>query len=442
MPIALRKNFKNKLLILGTTVIIFLVIPAMFILSLTPMVSDKRVTPETLDRIEKLIADYRLKIWKKSPPYQFQYNQSDIDTFIDIFNSTHKEINISVTLEKKQFQAVVSYQFSFLGYPIFINLKGKGIFEIDRKEMTITPNSLQVGSIQIPSFFYHSALALVARYHSDLGLPIPFIEDINHIKLRKNLLHIKLNRSLSAGDILRFAPQKKIRISPNEKRFIQQVVFQILLILKDEPAETDLFKKLVSFSFQTTDRLGKDKYDTLTLNKLSVLSMGLFYRIPIISEKIGIDDELDQLFQVANVKLYKYKIFRRKDWAKHFVYSAVLTTLLGEEITKRIGAVKEIRDFKFSGFSFSDLLADRAGAIFAKQLLSTPENGAILRRKILSGFQVEDFFPNKQDLPDNMKRTEFEEQFKSAESEQYQKIMKEINHQIYQSYAYQDLPKK
>ena len=442
MPVTLRKRNKSRILILFAVIIIFLIVSSLLIFSFTPLVPDKKVSSEALHHIEKLVADYRLKIWEKAPPYLFQYNQDDIDTFANIFNSTQKEINIKIAFEKEQFQTHTSYRLSFLGYPLFVNLRGEGTFEIDGKKIIVQPHSLQIGFIKIPTFLYHNVLKLVSRYHSELGLPIPFIEDINYIRLKENILCIKLNRSLSAGDILRFAPQKKIRISAEEKRFIQQVVFQTLLTLKDEPSKSELFKKLLYLSFQTTYQLGKDKYDTLTLNKLSILSMGLFYRMPIFSEKIGIDDELEKLFQTANVKLYQYKIFRRKDWAKHFVYSAVLTALLGEEITKKIGAVKEIRDFKFSGFSFSDLLADRAGAIFAKQLLSTPENAEFLQRKILSGFNIKDFFPNKRDLPDNMKRKEFEEKFEFTESEQYQKIMKNINQQIYQSPAYRELNEK
>lgn len=442
MPARLKKVVKYRVLFSISLILTLLGLFSLSIFSLQPLVVEKEVSSRSLQQIENLIANYRLKIWKKSPPYYFEYNQEDINAFIHIFNSTHTSVNIKLALKGEQFLTQATYQVSFFGFPLFINMKGVGAGGISQNKLTVSPNQLKIGFLKIPNFLYHSVFSLISRYHSELGLPTLNIGDINYIQLKNEILHVKLNRGLSAQDILNFAPQKKIRLSPQEKQLIQQITFQTLLNLKDETTGTDLFQKLVKHSFQLGHNLGKKHYETQTLNKLSILSIGLFYQIPIISEEIGIDDELSALFKTANIKLYRYKIFKRKDWARHFVYSAVLTALLGEEITKKIGEVKEIRDFKFSGFSFSDLLADRAGAIFAKTLLTTPENGQYLRNKIISDFLIEDFFPNQSDLPDNLKKEEFEKIFEFSESELYQKTMRNINTQIYQSRAYQTLPMK
>lgn len=407
--------------------------------SFSPLVPNRELSPDQLHKIEELVADYRLKTWQDSSPYYFEYSQKDIDTFAEVFNATQSHINLKIVLGDHLFFNTATYKMELLGIPFYVNIKGQGRFSIHYGKIHLTPGALHIGYLKIPPFLHRSILNIFADYHVELGFPLPFLKEIETLQLKNKRIFIKLRQALSAKDFLLFAPPEKIRLQPEEKRFIQQVVFQVILILKDESSSSTLFDQLVRLTFQKTNQLGHDQYDPVTLNKLSLLSLGMFYRIPIISENIGLEEELEKLFESANIQLYRYKIFKRKDWAKHFVYSAVLTALLGEEITERIGAVKEIRDFKFSGFSFSDLLADQAGAIFAKQLLSTPKNGKLLQKRIIAQFQIQDFFPNKKDLPDNMKRKEFEKMFEFPESRKYRKMMKEIRSQVYQSAAYQSL---
>jgi hypothetical protein len=82
----------------------------------------------------------------------------------------------------------------------------------------------------------------------------------------------------------------------------------------------------------------------------------------------------------------------RVDWTKHFFVSAALTVLSAQAPSDAIGLFKEELDAGGgSGFSFGDLMADRAGTTFA--LLATRDDAAAraIQACLAGGFRVDDF---------------------------------------------------
>ena len=100
---------------------------------------------------------------------------------------------------------------------------------------------------------------------------------------------------------------------------------------------------------------------------------------------------------------------RRDDWTKHFFVSAALTVLSAQAPSDAIGLFKEELDAGGgSGFSFGDLMADRAGTTFA--LLATRDDAAAraLQERLAAGFRVDDFFPEAADLPEDIQDAELQ----------------------------------
>src|SRR5439155_20486512 len=97
----------------------------------------------------------------------------------------------------------------------------------------------------------------------------------------------------------------------------------------------------------------------------------------------------------------------RNDWTRHFFVSAALTVLSAQAPSDAIGLFKEELDAGGgSGFSFGDLMADRAGTTFA--LLATGNDAAAraIQKRLADGFRVDDFFPEAADLPEDIQDAE------------------------------------
>jgi len=121
----------------------------------------------------------------------------------------------------------------------------------------------------------------------------------------------------------------------------------------------------------------------------------------------------------------------REDSAQHFALSAFISVLGGEGIADLAGLYKELRDTRDgSGFSFTDLAADRAGSRLGEASVRTPESARKVQA-VLAGVRDERvFFPRIQDLPEFMNQSQFEKRFGGVGQPAYLKQVREIEARI------------
>ena len=129
---------------------------------------------------------------------------------------------------------------------------------------------------------------------------------------------------------------------------------------------------------------------------------------------------------------------RRIDAAQHFTASAVLAISGQRAFADMVGLAKEFNDTHGgSGFSFIDLAADRAGAIFGKMAVSS-EDAARRVQAILSQSPDESvFMPATKDLPENLTAEDFASQFGDTDSPQFLALKGKIEERIMACRVYQ-----
>ncbi|MHB1037417.1 MAG: matrixin family metalloprotease [Pirellulales bacterium] len=94
----------------------------------------------------------------------------------------------------------------------------------------------------------------------------------------------------------------------------------------------------------------------------------------------------------------------RYDLTQHFVVSAALAALVGDQVASIGGILKEMEDTKGeSGFSFSDLAADQAGIAFADRV----RESRIGMPRLAAAFAVADYMPETAGLADNVSLVKF-----------------------------------
>ncbi len=168
-------------------------------------------------------------------------------------------------------------------------------------------------------------------------------------------------------------------------------------------------------------------------NEAAILALAIYFG----------DGRMGQV--VSNIKggartgRFNVSIKRRHDLVQHYLTSAGLQIAAGENVANAIGEFKEIADTLSggSGFSFSDIAADRAGVVFALQASDTKHARRI--QAIMSQAASEDvFFPDIQGLPDNMSKAAFERRYGDVESALYKELLAEIERRIAAVPAYAD----
>ena len=128
-------------------------------------------------------------------------------------------------------------------------------------------------------------------------------------------------------------------------------------------------------------------------------------------------------------KAPRVTLARRPDLQQHFIYSATIHLLTNQNVSDTVGEAKELLDSikGGSGFSFVDLLADRAGVRFAQIAIGSPSSAAALQQFFSQERSEAELFPSKSKLPEGISQQDFEQQYQSVDSEDYRKILADIN---------------
>jgi hypothetical protein len=121
----------------------------------------------------------------------------------------------------------------------------------------------------------------------------------------------------------------------------------------------------------------------------------------------------------------------RVDLAQHFLVSAAVTATAGSTLSDAVGLSKELSDARIgSGFSFTDLAADRAGTRFG-ELAATSAGGALgWRTRLAAGLTEADLMPAVDDLPEFLPEAEFRRRFGQVGSPAYQAVHDDIERRV------------
>lgn len=182
-------------------------------------------------------------------------------------------------------------------------------------------------------------------------------------------------------------------------------------------------------------RSNNDGSDAVIENKSAILALALYFGDTRLRDLFG--DNAKNYFSGSRLGSHNVSLSGRHDLVQHYLTSAGLQIAAGVDVANAIGEFKEIADTLRggSGFSFSDIAADRAGVTLAEQAVD--KNHAQRLQAILAGAKTEDvFFPDISGLPDNMTQSEFERRYGDVESQQYKQLMAEIERRIAQLPAY------
>jgi hypothetical protein len=192
--------------------------------------------------------------------------------------------------------------------------------------------------------------------------------------------------------------------------------------------------------FETVFTFARDRSvegDPLTENKAGIFALGIVLGHPRVEEFLG--PVLDgRLRSRARRILGHVALRRRYDWTRHFCLSAAIVLLSDERVSNAAGVLKEELDADTggSGFSFADLLADRAGTTFAFWATRNEAAARAMQERIAGGFRVDDFFPPAADLPEGIADAEFQQRYGGVGGEQYRRVMDEIERRLAACPAY------
>lgn len=164
-------------------------------------------------------------------------------------------------------------------------------------------------------------------------------------------------------------------------------------------------------------------------NRALILALAMYFgdsRFELLLRDVDTKGLSDGGFDTGEVKLE-----RRHDWVQHFVTTAGIQVAAGSGISNFIGEAKEINDAEGpSGFSFTDIAADRAGVRFAEVATASEASARRLQRTLAGGAEENDFFPKVGDFPEGLSEAEFKAVYGDINTETYNAMIRVIDRRI------------
>jgi len=165
-------------------------------------------------------------------------------------------------------------------------------------------------------------------------------------------------------------------------------------------------------------------------NKAAIFAMAMFFGDIRLERFIGKVREGE--FAGGPRKISHVRLQDRHDWVQHYLLSAGLTLAGGRGIADFMGEVKQVQDEtnKVSGFSFTDLAADRAGVRFAETATGSVDRARRMQEFLSRPIGEKKFFPEIRDLPGGLTAAQFKARYGELDGAKYKSMVAEIDRRI------------
>lgn len=312
--------------------------------------------------------------------------------------------------------------------PVYVNVHMDWYVATKEARPVIRLEHCHVGRLPIPGFVLNvgmnQAQAILANDPDLRKIP----NAIGSLRVEPRFVEAVLISRGVAGDVL---PSLLARLGRSPDVTSRARIYYRHLVDKAErmPKE-ERFERLVAAAFQLARDRSRDN-DPVLENRAAVLTLAILLGHPRVEHLVGpVTDP--ELRRNARRHLRGVTLRGRSDWCHHFFVSAALALISNPKLADQAGLFKEEADSADggSGFSFSDLLADRAGTRFA--LAATRDEAAARRnqQRLADGFAIGILFPEAADLPEGIPDAQMQSEFGGPGGEKYEALVGEIQRRL------------
>lgn len=317
----------------------------------------------------------------------------------------------------------------------YLNLTLAGGAGIEKGSLRLRMDRCRLGSLELPRWLLHPLGSVLTSFlHQDRRCR-PFLDAIRGVTIEPNAMAVTYGPvHLPPGfreDL--FGPSVA---SPEMLASTRVQIRGLLDLANQSPGAPPSFGTCFETAFASA-RVRSIERSAVSENQAAIFALAVLLGHPRVEEFLGpvLDD---RGVEAARQTLYRVRLRDRSDWTKHFCVSAALVLLSDAVVSDAAGLLKEELDAgnRGSGFSFADLLADRAGTTFALAATRDEMAARAMQDRLAGGFRVDEFFPPAADLPEGIPDAELQSRYGGVGGEPYRQLIAEIERRIAACAAY------
>lgn len=341
----------------------------------------------------------------------------------------------AVDLEPDSASVSLSAAVPLRGATRYLNLVLAGGAEIRNGTVAVDVQRCTAGSVQIPRRLLDACVPMAASWLNQDPRLRPFVAATREIAIGPDAVDVTYGSvDLPPGYRESFVASTFLGEEVLASARVQ--IEHLLAVVGQAPKPRPTF----DLCMETVFALAKERSvgrDPIAENRAAILALGSLLGHSRIEELLG-PVHVDAKNRAARRALFQVRLRDRSDWARHFCVSAAIALFSTTAVSDAAGLFKEELDAGGggSGFSFADLLADRAGTTFAVCATRDPTSAVTMQNRLAGGFQVDDLFPPADGLPEGISDAELQRRYGGVGGQVYREMVEEIERRIAQCPAY------
>jgi hypothetical protein len=321
------------------------------------------------------------------------------------------------------------------GQARYLNVIAGADLRVEDGRPSVFAHQLRIGRIELPASFLGVVTPLaVAAVAGDRRVK-PLLAPIHSLETGPGSLTVRYGRaeppSGFLADLFRGEGAAEADIPA-----VQAHLRHLIQAAKGLPREGDA---RFSACLETAFRHARERSRTAEAvreNRAAILALGMLlghWRVETLVGRVTDDATLQKA-----VRAFRGTTLRgRDDWTKHFFVSASLSALAVGSLSDAAGILKEELDAGGgSGFSFGDLLADRAGTTLAATATRDEQTARAFQARLADGVVVDDVFPSAAGLPEGLQDAELRARYGGVDGAGYRRLVDEIERRLATCGAY------
>lgn len=335
--------------------------------------------------------------------------------------------------------AKVQISIPIAGHRRYLNLTAEGTLSLGEGLLKLRANRLRLGRVEVPGPLLAPVSRRVSRDASnDLRIK-PLLQVLRRIEIKSDAMTLTYGHGEPpTGFIARLFHHPDA--NQVDVAQVRAYIANLVATARPLPSAGDArFALAVQTAFRFAHERSVPQH-AVEESRNAILALGIVLGHVRVASLLGMSLDARTLDAVRNA--YRGATLRkREDWPKHFFVSAALTVIAASNVSNASGLFKEEKDAAGgSGFSFGDLLADRAGTTFAEVATRSEASARAFAEKLCHGFDVNEYFPSAQGLPEDLSDAEFQARYGGVGGEGYRRLMNEIERRIAGCAAYRPTP--
>jgi len=316
----------------------------------------------------------------------------------------------------------------------YLNLEVDGNSEVEDNLVRLNIYRCSLGSLKVPRWLLNLLSPAVTALLNEHRLSKPFAKAIEVVQIDPDSIAVTYGRvDLPPGfrqDLFGPATASEEVLTSTRAQ-----VENLLAAVTQIPGKQPSFGMCLETVFALARERSAQR-DPVTENRAGIFALGVLLGHHRLEEFLG-SVLPDRDYLSARRALLRVTVRRRSDWTKHFCVSAAIA-ILSDDVSDAAGLLKEELDAGRggSGFSFADLLADRAGTTFALRATRDQSSARAMQDRLARGFSIEEFFPPAADLPEGIPDAELQSRYGGVGGQAYNRLIDEIERRIAACAAY------